>query len=430
MLETSYLIGLLFLLVFAGVPICFVFATVSIVGVLMVSGNPLITIPQGIFGGIKSFTLLAIPFFILAGELMNAGGITGRLVKLSSLLVGRMKGGLAQINIVSSMFFGGITGSSVADTSAIGGILIPAMVKEGYRADFSVAVTATSSVVGPIIPPSIVMVVYGATMNTSIGALFLGGVIPGILIGFSLMVVVMLMARKNEFPKRTERYTSKEIVRIMTDAIIPLGMPLIIMGGILSGIFTPTEAGAISAFYAFIIGMFITKGKILYILPELIFKTAKTTASVLLILGIATVLSRIFAILRIQQALGSFIATNITDKILFLVFVNILLIFMGMFMEGNATIILMGPILAPIAIMYGIHPIQFGLIMCMNAVIGNATPPVGFCLFVGSTIGKVPLVQVAKKAIPFVFAEIVVLLLVTFIPVLTTWLPRMSGMIK
>lgn len=430
MLETIILIGLMFLLIFAGVPICFAFAGVSVVGLLLIGNNPINVIPQGLFGGMNSFTILAIPFFVFAGELMNYGGITRRLVRFSTLLIGRMKASLAQVNIVASMFFGGITGSAVADTSSVGGMLIPAMIEEGYDPDFSVAVTASSSVIGPIIPPSIVMVVYGATVSTSIGAMFLGGIIPGILVGLALMAVVALMARKHDFPRRTERFSRKEAVEIILAAIFPMGMPLIILGGILSGIFTPSEAGAVSAAYSLVVGAFITRGRIFKAIPRMLLKTAKTTAGILFIMGNAMIISRIFAYLRVQQSLGLFVSTYLDNKILFLIFVNILLLFMGMFMEGSATIILLAPILAPIAASLGIHPVQFGLIMCMNAVIGNATPPVGVCLFIGCDIGRIKLWEGAKKIAPFILAEILVLLMVSYIPALTTFLPKAAGLIK
>lgn len=429
MVETLILLLVLFGLIFLGVPICFVFSITSVVGVFLVSGNPMLLIPQGIFGGMNSFTLLAIPFFILAGELMNEGGITERLVKFSGLIVGRMKASLAQVNIVASMFFGGITGSAVADTSAIGGMLIPAMVEEGYDADFSVAVTASSSIIGPIIPPSIVMVLYGTTVNTSVGALFMAGLVPGILVGLGLMLLIALMARKWDFPRRTERYTFEEAKEITIGAVLPLGMPLIILGGILSGIFTPTEAGAISTLYSLVVALGLTHGEIVKMIPQLILRAAKSTATIMLIIGNATVLSRVFATLQVQQSLGAWVTDNISGKLVFLLFVNILLLFMGMFMEGSATVILLAPILAPIAASLGVHPVHFGIIMCINVVIGNATPPVGVCLFVGSSIGKVPLYQSAKAIMPFVAAEVLVLLLVTYIPAVCLTLPRWAGLI-
>lgn len=429
MTEAIILVGLMFLLIFIGVPICFSFATVAVVGLFLTGSNPINMIGQGLFGGMNSFTILAIPFFVFAGELMNYGGITKRLVRFSTLIIGRMKASLAQVNILASMFFGGITGSAVADTSSIGGMLIPAMVEEGYDADFSVAVTASSSVIGPIIPPSIVMVVYGSTVGTSIGAMFLGGFVPGVLVGLALMTVVALMARKRNFPRRTEKIEKKEAVKICLDAIFPLGMPIIILGGILSGIFTPTEAGAVSALYSLAVGIVITRNEILRHIPAMLLKTVKTSASILFIMGTAMIISRIFAYLGVQKGIAAFVTSHFSSKITFLIFVNCLLLFMGMFMEGSATIILLAPILAPIAAQFGINSVQFGLIMCMNAVIGNATPPVGVCLFIGCDIGKIKLWEGAKAIAPFILAEIIVLLLVSYVPAITTFLPKAAGLI-
>ena len=429
MTEALILVGLMFFLIFIGVPICFSFATVAVVGLTLTGSSPLNMIGQGLFGGMNSFTILAIPFFVFAGELMNFGGITPRLVRFSTLLIGRMKASLAQVNIVASMFFGGITGSAVADTSSIGGMLIPAMIEEGYDADFSVAVTASSSIIGPIIPPSIVMVVYGSTVGTSIGAMFLGGFVPGILVGLSLMTVVALMARTRDFPRRTQKIEKKEAIHIILDAIFPLGMPIIILGGILTGVFTPTEAGAVSALYSLVVGYFITGSRILKEIPRMLLKTVKTSASILFIMGTAMIISRIFAYLGVQKGMAQFITSTFSSKFSFLLFVNILLLFMGMFMEGSATIILLAPILAPIAAKFGINAVQFGLIMCMNAVIGNATPPVGVCLFIGCDIGKIKLWEGAKAIFPFILAEVVVLLLVSYIPALTTFLPKAAGLI-
>lgn len=429
MTQALILVGLMFLLIFLGVPICFAFATVAVTDLSLTGSNPLNMIGQGLFGGMNSFTILAIPFFVFAGELMNYGGITPRLVRFSTLIIGRMKASLAQVNIVASMFFGGITGSAVADTSSIGGMLIPAMIEEGYDADFSVAVTAASSIIGPIIPPSIVMVVYGSTVGTSIGAMFLGGFVPGILIGLALMLVVVLMGRKRDFPRRTEKIGKREAVKIILDAIFPLGMPIIILGGILSGIFTPTEAGAVSALYSLVVGAAITNNRIFKEIPRMLLKTVKTSASILFIMGTAMIISRIFAYLGVQRGIAQFITNNFSTKFTFLIFVNVLLLFMGMFMEGSATIILLAPILAPIAASFGINAVQFGLIMCMNAVIGNATPPVGVCLFIGCDIGHIKLWQGAKAIAPFILAEIIVLLMVSYIPALTTFIPKAAGLI-
>ena len=423
------LLFLLFLLIFLSMPVSIALGVVSVTGVLMIGGDVMTIIPQNIYSGINSFPLLAIPFFILAGELMNAGGITQKLINLASLMIGKMPASLAQVNIVTSMFFGGITGSATADTSAVGGMLIPAMKEEGYPADFSVAVTASSSTIGPIIPPSIIMVIYGTTVSTSVGALFMGGFVPGILVGLALMVVVGIMDRKYHYPRRTYHYTKEEAFTIMIEAVLPLLMPLIIMGGILSGIFTPTEAGAIAALYSFLLSAVIFHTVKIRDIPELLRKTAKVTAPVLFIIATSKILSWVFAVLRMQYELGEFLNSYVHSPFIFLIIVNILLLFMGTFMDAGASVIMMAPILAPIAIQYGINPVQFGLIMCINLTIGNATPPMGICLFIGSSIGKVQLSKVSKKILPFLIAEVIVLLMVTYIPDITLLLPRIFGLI-
>jgi C4-dicarboxylate transporter DctM subunit len=428
--QVSFLIVGMFVLIFLGMPICFAFSVMCCIGVFMIPGASFAVIPQAIFAGMNSFTILAIPFFVLAGELMNCGGITERLVKLANLMVGRMKAGLSQVNIVTSMLFGGINGSAVADTSSVGGMLIPAMIKEGYDPDFSVAVTVASSVIGPIIPPSLVMVVYGTTVGTSIGALFMAGIIPGIIVGLVQMAVVILMGRTRRFPQRTERYTRKEVKQIVLEGLVPLGMPIIILGGILSGVFTPTEAGAISSVYALVADLILTKGKIVHKLPELFLKTAKTASSVLFIMGNAMIMSRIFASLKLSVIMNAFLTTHIQSKIGYILFVNVLLLIVGMFMEGNATIIILATILSRAAQSFGINPVQFGIMMCMSLVMGNATPPVGLCLFVGCDIGKVSLSKAAKAILPFILSIMVVILLVSFIPQLTLAIPKVAGLIK
>ncbi len=420
-----FLIILLFAAIFAGIPICWAIGFIGIIGLLSTGSNPLTMIPQCLYSGINYFPLLAIPFFIFAGEIMNKGGITKSLVNLSQLIIGRIPGGLAHVNILASMFFGGITGSAQADTSCIGGILIPAMKEEGYTAETAVAVTASSSCIGPIIPPSILMVLYGCTMNVSIGSMFLGGIIPGILVGFALMAVVALQNRTYHFPYSTKKYTKSEVKSVLLQAIIPLGMPFIIMGGILGGIFTATEAGAIAVLYALFVSVFLLKTVKWTDLPPMLKVTAQTTASILIIVGCSKILSWVMALLKIQQIISSFLATYVGTAVMFLLIVNVFLLFMGTFMDASASLLLLAPILAPIAVQYGIDPIHFGLIMCINLVIGHATPPMGLCLFIACKLGKVPLDKGGLAIFPYVVAEVAVLLLVTYIPQITQVLPAL-----
>lgn len=428
-----YVVGILilalFVTIFLGFPICWSLGIVGLIGILSLDNAPVTLIAQSLYGGINYFPFLAIPFFIFAGEVMNKGGITKKLVSLSKLMIGRVPGSLAHVNILTSMFFGGITGSAQADTSCVGGLLIPAMVEDGYSPEEAVAVTASSSCIGPIIPPSILMVVYGASMSVSIAALFMGGLIPGILVGFSLMTVVALRNRKYHFPINERRYTREEKKQIVKEAVIPLGLPVIIMGGIMSGVFTATEAGAVSALYALVVGVVVLKTvKVKDIYPMLL-KTASMTGSILLIIGCSKVVSWLFVLLKLSAALTDFFTNTITNPVLFLLLVNAMLLFAGTFMEGTASLIMMAPILLPIARAYGISPVHFGIIMCMNLTIGCATPPLGLCLFLGCKIGRISLGRGAKAILSYVLAEILILLLLTYVPVICLGLPSAMGLI-
>jgi len=414
---------LLFLLIFSAVPITWALGFTGLIGLIMVGGNPMTLIPQSIYNGVSFFPLLAIPFYIMAGEMMCRGGITRRLVNLSSLIIGRVPGSLAQVNILCSMFFGGITGSAVADTSSVGAMLIPAMVEEGYSREESVAVTVTSSIMGPIIPPSIIMVLYGSAMKVSIGSLFAGGAIPGILVGLALSGVVIIRNRKHHFPVRKQVYSNEQNKKIIKEAIAPLMLPIIIMGGILSGIFTATEAGCIALIYTIIVSMFVLKKIKIYQIPEIILSTMKTTSTILIIVGCSKTLSWALALLQIQNSVKELFLSNIHSSFVFLLIVNLLYLFLGTLMDPAAALLLFAPLLGPIALGYGIDPIHFGLITCINLNIGNATPPLGQCLFVGCKIGKIQLLKVSVAVLPYLIALIAVLLLVTYIPAISLFLP-------
>lgn len=420
---------ILIVAIFIGVPITWALGFTGLIGLILLGGNPLTLIPQSIYSGVSYFPLLAIPFFFFAGEIMNKGGITRRLINLSSLLVGRVPGSLAYVNILFSMFFGGITGSSVADVSSEGPILIPAMADDGFTKEEATAITVCSSIMGPIIPPSIIMVIYGSVMNVSIGALFMGGIIPGILVSVALSVVVMLRNRTQHFPVRTEKYTKQQAITILKQGIVPLGMPLIIMGGILGGLFTATEAGAIAALYAVIVSCFVMRTVRLKELPKMLLNSAKLTGTVLIIIGCSKTLSWALTLLQVQKEIQFFFNTTVSSKYVFLMLVNVLYLFLGCFMEPASALLMFGPILAPIAVSYGVNPIHFGLISCINLNIGNATPPLGQSLFVGCKIGKVSIGSTGKVMIPYLLALFVVLMATTFVPQVGLLLPSISGMV-
>ncbi len=414
----------------AGVPIAFALGISASTFLIVWNKVPFTVIAQRFYSSVDVFVLLSIPFFILAGELMNKTGITTRLVKFAGLVVGRLRGGLAQANIGASILFAGLTGAGVSDTSAIGSILIPAMKEDGFEADYSAAVTAASSVIGPIIPPSIIMVVFGSIMGISIGALFAAGFIPGLLVGIALMVMAYIIGVKRNHPYRKEKVSPMEFVRGFKDAILALLMPIIIIGGILSGVFTPTEAAAVATCYALFIGFFVFKTLKLKDIPECLLKSATTTSILILIVGFASVLSWTLSIERIPQALAKALLGADLGRVEFLLLVNVLLLFMGMIMETGANAILLGPILMPLAIKLGIHPVHFALIMLVNLNIGLATPPLGVCLFVACPIAGVSMLKISKAIAPFILMEIVALMLITFIPELVLFVPRLLGFVQ
>lgn len=431
-LIIGLLIVLTFVFILVGIPIyiSLLLTGVLSLGVLAVgTDTPLATlaVSQSLFNGMGSLPLLAIPFFMLAGEIMNRGGITEKLIRFAMLLIGRLPGGLAHAGIVSSMFFGGITGSAQACSSCMGGILIPAMKKEGYKANEAAGVIAAASTCGPIIPPSIIMVVYATAVGASVGAMFMGGIVPGIMCGFSLMLVVLLRNRVCHFPRRTEKMDCEEIKKIIIDAIIPLGMPIIVVGGIMGGICTPTEAGAIAVVYSLIISLFVTRTLKIKELGAILLQAVNSSAPLLLIIACAKVFSYGLTALQMPVLVNDLILSITDNKYVFLLLVNILLLIMGMFMDGGAAVIILAPILAPVATAMGISLVHFGLIMAFNLTIGCITPPLGYCLFITSKIGKISVESAIKGTMPYMIAEIIVLLLITYVPALVTFIPDILG---
>lgn len=412
------------LLIITGMPIAFCLLFATFIFLFKWGMIAPTIVPKNMFAGIDSFYLLAVPFFVLAGQVMNRSGITGRLVLFSNIVIGKVAGGLAQVNIFASIIFAGLTGSGVADTSAIGSILIPAMKKEGFRSDYSAAVTAASSVIGPIIPPSILMVIYANVMGISVGDLFAGGFVPGLMVGLGLMVLCFFYAKKYNHPRRTTSVSFKEFLSVTKDAILALIMPGIIIGGILGGIFTPTEAAAVAVGYAMIIGFFVFRSLKLSDLPECFLESAKVSGVILLIISCATAFGWGITILKMPEMLAKSIMSVTTNPVLVLLLINLFLLFMGMIMEVGANVIILAPILAPLAISLGVDPLHFAIIMIVNLNIGLATPPLGVCLFVAAPIAKVSLEDVSKAIFPFLLVEIAVLLLLTYMPSLTLLLPR------
>jgi len=409
------------ILLLAGLPIAFSVGGSSII-YLIISGIPLSVVPQKMYMGIDSFILLCVPGFILAGNLMNSGGITTRLIKFSNALIGHIKGGLGQANVLASMFFAGITGTAIADTVSIGAVMIPAMKKEGYDTPFAVGVTVSSSTIGPIIPPSLPMIIAGTMTGLSVTKLFIGGAIPGILLGIALMIVSYVLARKRDYPKE-KRQSLKVIFFAFLDAFWALMLTVIILWGILGGIVTPTEASIVASLYAFIAGFFIYKELKIKDLPGIILSTMKSSASILLLVGFARVFGWILASEQIPQLLANSLLSITDNKFVMLFIINILLLFIGMFMETIAALVILFPVLLPVAAGMGMDPIHFGVMVVLNLMIGLTTPPIGVCLFAGANIGKITIVEATKGVLPFLIVSLVVLMIVTYIPQVTLFLP-------
>lgn len=385
---------------------------------------------RNIYNGIDSFPLMAIPFFMLAGELMNRGGITRRLVDFAQVMMGHFRGGLAHVNILSSMLFAGLSGSAVADTSALGSMLIPAMEKNGYTRRFAAAVTAASSVIGPIIPPSGIMIIYAYVMGESVAALFLGGMIPGIMVGVGLMIVTGYLAKKNDFPVASKRATWRERLGAAARAFFPLLTPVIILGGILAGVFTPTEASAVAVAYALIISIFMLKTMTWGDLPEVLVRAALSSTVVLLLVGAAMAFKAIVGLSHLPEILAGWVLSLSSNPLVLLFLINILLFIIGMFLDAGPAIIILGPILAPIFIEMGVHPVHFAIIMSVNLTVGLVTPPMGLVLFVASSISGVRVESLAKTILPFLAVEILVIFMITYIPPISLFIPELFGFIR
>jgi len=455
---------------------------------------------RNLYNGMDSFPLMALPFFVLAGELMNRGGITTRLVDFSQALMGHLRGGLAHVNILSSMLFAGLSGSAVADTSALGSILVPAMEKNGYTRKFAAAVTAASSVIGPIIPPSGIMIIYAYVMGESVAALFLAGIVPGVMVGVGLMVMVRLLADKYDLPK-AERIVSRNetispvesavsfvLIRINLAAVLlglfsgllalarsfglttpnwngwivffvflpvahvllmglrkkvssdfrivckkavaPLQTPIIILGGILVGVFTPTEASAIAVIYALIIAFGVLHSMKLSDLPAIFTRAAYSAATVLLLVGAAVAFKTVVSLSHAPETMANFMLSLSSNPLVLLFLINLLLFVVGMFLDAGPAIIILGPILGPIFVDLGVHPVHFAIIMSVNLTVGLATPPMGLVLFVASSVSGEKVETISKAILPFLLVEVVVIFLITYVPAISMTIPRLTGFVQ
>jgi tripartite ATP-independent transporter DctM subunit len=376
------------------------------------------------YNGIDSFPLLAVPFFILAGELMNSGGITAAIVRFAQSMIGHVRGGLAQVNILSSMLFAGISGSAVADASAIGKMLVPAMERAGYSRAFAAAVTAAAAVIGPVIPPSGIMVLYGFVMNVSVGALFAAGVVPGLMIGVGLMLTTRLMAGRYGLPPSTRKSSWRERGAAFRGAYLALLMPVILLGGMLSGTFTATEGAAAACIYALIVSTAVLRSVDGAGLRRIFAATALQSGVILLLVGAAVTLGWLVTVSGMAESIAGLLLGVGENVHLLLFLVNLLLFFVGMFLDAGPAILILGPVLAPVFTELGVDPVHFALVMCVNLTIGLATPPMGLVLFVASSVSGERIENIVRAILPFLTIEIAVIFLITYFPDLVLALPR------
>ncbi|ABG30712.1 TRAP transporter large permease [Roseobacter denitrificans] len=415
-LIAVFVIGLV-----VGIPVAITLGLSSLC-YLLVTGIPVVVMPQKMYAGMDVFVLLSIPGFILAGNLMNRGGITERIIRFANALVGWIRGGLGLTNVGASMLFGGITGTAVADAASIGGVMIPGMKKAGYPADFSAAITAASSTVGPIIPPSVPMIIVGALSGISVGKMFLAGAIPGILLGMAMMITTYVIARRRNFPKQ-EWQGVGEIGRSFAGAFWALAMTALILYGLLSGVATPTETAIIASVYAMFIGLVVYRELPFREIPRIIVDSAVAASGILVLVGFANVFGWILVSERIPQAIAAAVLSFTENKFIIILIINVLLLIVGMFMETIAALIILFVPLLTLATSVGIDPLHFATFAVLNLMIGLTTPPLGVCLFVCAGIARLPLTPVIIAILPFIATNIIVLLMVSYFPPLATWLP-------
>jgi tripartite ATP-independent transporter DctM subunit len=416
----------LFGFILASVPIAFaLFLTALVLGFVMHDYSPALIV-QNIFRGVDSFPLMAIPFFLLAGEIMNTGGISSRIVNVSKALVGHVRGGLGYVTVVASMLISGVSGSAVADTSAIGSILYPVMKKEGYHPQKSVALFAASTTNGPIIPPSIPMVILGVIANVSVVKLFIGGILPGLILGGGLMIGWYVHVRKHDFYITTGKFSIREVVAASLDAFWALFLPVVLLGGIVSGVFTPTEAAVVSVVYALIVSVFIYKELKFSDMYAVLVNTVRGTAVVMMVCGAATSAAYFITTAQIPVMLAELLLSLSGDSwMVFMFLVNVLLLMVGCVMDLTPALLILGPMLMPLAAKYGLDPVYFGVVMIVNLCIGLITPPVGNILFVACGISKFSVAEISKAIWPYILIAVAVLFIITYIPWTVTVLPNL-----
>jgi tripartite ATP-independent transporter DctM subunit len=406
------------------IPIAFVLGITTVAYIILSNNLGLMaTAPQRLYSGLESYGLLAIPLFMLAGELMNSGGITKRLVEFARTLVGHFRGGLAYVNVIANMLLASIIGSATAQIAMMSKTMVPEMEKAGYSREFSAATTGAAGLLGPIIPPSMLFIIYGVSSGASIGDMFMGGVLPGILLALSFIILIGFMGSKYKWPTH-KRATFKEIGKALFNVLPALLVPFIIIAGILSGVFTPTESAAIACFVALVVGTFMYREIQFNKLPGIFVNTAISTATITMLIAMANLFGWMLSFERVPQDIASWMVSLTDNPLVFLLIVNIFLLIVGMFMDGIAALIILVPIFTPLIANYGIDPIHFGVIICINLTIGVLTPPVGTGLYIASSLANVKLEKLIKAIWPFLVASVIALLVITYVPQIVLWLPN------
>jgi tripartite ATP-independent transporter DctM subunit len=408
-----------------GIPIAYSLGLSAFCYFISVHPELLSVLPQRLYAGMDSYAMIALPLFILMGLVMNAGGITTRLIDFSMLFVGRFHGGLGAVNVVASMIFGGISGSSVSDTASMGAVLIPEMEKKGYTPQFASGVTVASSTMGMIIPPSVPMVIYAMASEESVGKLFLGSLIPGIMIGIMMLAITLGISSWKKYPREEVKLSRKEIYIRIRQSLLAVIMPVFVIGSVVLGIVTATESAGIGVLYAFVIGFFVIKGLSLKKLPSLLKKSIMTSAHVMIIIALSEIYKWILAIERVPQAVAGFISGLHVPNFIIILLINAVILITGTFVDVSPAILLLTPVFLPAMHILGVNSIQFGVILICGLAIGLVTPPVGMCLNVASAISKQSIGTIFRAAIPFLLANIITLLLISFIPQLSLWLPSL-----
>lgn len=422
---TYLLLGSTLVLFAIGMPVAFAMVLSALAAFLSLGNVPLMVLPQRIVTGADSFPLMAIPLFLLAGNLMIVGGLTEKLSKLATALVGHLRGGLAQVNVVNSMVMGGMTGSAIADAVSDCKILVPVMIKSGYSARFAAALSGATAVIAPIIPPSIPFIIYGSIAGVSIGQLFLGGAIPGVLMGLYLMVAVYVIARRRNFP-RGPRPSARELLHAVRTSGPPLMLPVIILGGILAGVFTPTEAGAVAVLYALALTLLGYRSLRLPELPKILLETGMQTGVVMLVIAAAAPFTWLLAREQVGESVVQMLGLIGDNKILFLLLLNVILLVLGMFLDATAILIIVVPVLVPAFAALGLDPVHMGVMVVMNLMIGMVTPPFGLVMYVVCNLLKVSITDFTRELWPFLVALVAILLTITYVPELVLFLPKLA----